>query len=161
LDSISKTDLEHKLLDLCEKELLPLGYRVVDLDCHVSGKTLLRIFIESVNEGPQVSIDDCVTVSRHLDPLLEAGQYINASYELEVSSPGLDRRLRLSTDFEKVAGKELKMVLTESIPGIGGQLRGHLLRVLPGQLEMKVSGKEVLVELNKIKKAQTVWEFRI
>jgi len=161
LDSIAKTDLEHKLLDLCEKELMPLGYRVVDLDCRVSGKTLLRVFIESLKEGAQVSIDDCVTVSRHLDPLLEAGDYIGGSYELEVSSPGLDRRLRLSTDFEKVTGKELKVVLTESIPGVGGQFRGHLLRVLPGRVEMKVSGKEVLVELNKIKKAQTVWEFRI
>jgi len=161
LDSIYKTELEHKLLDLCEKELASLGYRVVDLDCHVSGKTLLRIFIESLNEGVQVSIDDCVTASRHLDPLLEAGQFITGAYELEVSSPGLDRRLRLSTDFEKATGKELKVVLTESIPGVGGQLRGHLLRVLPGQLEMKVSGKEVLVGLNKIKKAQTIWEFRI
>jgi len=146
---------------LCEKELGPLGYRVVDLDCRMAGKALLRVFIETLKEGTQISIDDCVAVSRHMDPILEAGELFSGPYELEVSSPGLDRRLRLSDDFEKVAGKEIKVMLTESLPGVGAQLRGHLLRVLPGQLEIKVSGKDVLVELNKIKKAQTVWEFRI
>lgn len=161
MDSIFKTDLELKLLTFFEKELLPIGYQVVDLDCRQSATTLLRVFIETLTEGHQVSIEDCVKVSRHLDPILEAGQLFDGSYELEVSSPGLDRRLRKSTDFEKVTGKELKVVLTESIPGVGAQLRGHLLRVLPGQLEMKVSGKEVLVNFNKIKKAQTIWEFRV
>lgn len=161
MGSIFKTDLEHKLLELCDKELGPLGYRVVDLDCRSGGTTLLRVFIETLKEGTQVSIEDCVSVSRHLDPILETGEWIGGSYELEVSSPGLDRRLRVGSDFEKVTGQEIKIMLTESIPGLGAQVRGHLLRVLPEQLEIKVSGKEVLVDLSKIKKAHTIWEFRI
>lgn len=160
MDSIYKTDLERKLLELCEKALLALGYRVVDLDCKGSGKVLLRIFVEKTDKV-QVSIDDCVTVSRHLDPLIEAEGLFEGSYELEVSSPGLDRRLRLMSDFQNVVGKELKLGLLESIPGFGSTLRGELVGVSPGKLEMKVSGKEVSVPVGQIKKAQTVWEFRI
>lgn len=160
MDSIYKTELERKLLELCEKALASLGYRVVDLDCKGSGKVLLRVFVEKKETG-QVSIDDCVTVSRHLEPLIEAENLFEASYELEVSSPGLDRRLRLMSDFQSVIGKELKLGLLESIPGFGSQLRGELLAISPGKLEMKVSGKEVSVPVGQIKKAQTVWEFRI
>lgn len=161
MSSIHKSELECKLLDLCEKEVTPLGYRVVDLDCKGTGKVLLRVFIEKQSENTQVSIDDCVTVSRHLDPLIEAANLFEGSYELEVSSPGLDRRLRLLSDFEKVIGKEVKLGLVESIPGFGAQLRGELLAVLQEQIAMKVSGKEVTVPVKQIKKAQTVWEFRI
>jgi len=161
LESIYKSEVESKLLDLCDSELHSLGFRVVDLDCKIAGKTLLRLFIERVSEGAQVSIDDCVTVSRHLDPIIEARADFPGAYELEVSSPGLDRRLRLVSDFEKVIGKELKLGLLESIPGVGAQVRGHLLKVHPDQVEINVSGKEVCVPLRQIKKAQTVWEFRI
>lgn len=161
MESIYKSELESQLLELCDKELISLGFRVVDLDCKLAGKTLLRLFIENISEGVQVSIENCVTVSRHLDPLIEAKGLFPGAYELEVSSPGLDRRLRLASDFQKVIGKELKLGLLESIPGVGAQLRGHLLRVLPEQVEMKVSGKEVLVPLKQIKKANTIWEFRI
>ncbi|NBX92047.1 MAG: hypothetical protein EBQ85_02310 [Proteobacteria bacterium] len=161
MESISKSDLELKLLNTCEKELLPLGFRIVDLDCRLGGRSLLRIFIERLGSETQVSLEDCVRASRHLDPFLENENVLEGAYELEISSPGLDRRLRLVSDFEKVLGAELKIGLTESIPGLGANVRGKLLKVVPGQLAMSVSGKEVSIPLNQIKKANTVWEFKV
>ena len=161
MDSIRKTDLECKLLEFCENSLSSLGYRVVDLDCRLGASTLVRIFIDSFSGDKQVSLEDCVVVSRSLNPLIETSGILEGGYELEVSSPGLDRRLRLAKDFEQAAGKELKLSLVESIPGIGAQPRGILKKVIPGCLEMEISGKEVKIPLNQIKKAHTVWEFRI
>jgi len=161
LDSINKSPIENKLLEFCEKSVSSLGYKIVDLDCRSAATTLLRIFIDSQTKEKQVSLEDCVLVSRHLNPLIETAGIIEGSYELEVSSPGLDRRLRLAEDFEEAAGKEIKLSLIESIPGIGAQPRGMLKKVLSGCLEMEVSGKEVKIPLNQIKKAQTVWQFRI
>ena len=65
------------------------------------------------------------------------------------------------SDFEKVIGKEVKLGLLESIPGLGAQVRGHLMGVKSQVVEMKVSGKEISIPFKKIIKAQTVWEFRI
>lgn len=161
MDSIRKTDLENKLLEFCENSVSPLGYRVVDLDCRPASTTLIRIFIDSLSGQKQVSLEDCVLVSKSLNPLIENSGLIEAGYELEVSSPGLDRRLRLAKDFEEAAGKELKLSLVESIPGVGAQPRGVLKKVMTGHLEMEISGKAVKIPLNQIKKAQTIWEFRI
>jgi len=162
LDSIYKTETELNLLEMLEKELSPLGFRVVDLDCRLSGKSLLRIFVERIG-GPEgsVSIDDCAVISRHLDPILEQSSIFEGSYELEVSSPGLDRRLRLASDFEKATGREIKVAFTEGIPGVGAQARGELLGVQSGEVKLKVSGKPISVSLKNIKKAQTVWQYRI
>lgn len=161
MDSILKSDIELKLLDLCEKELAPLGFRVVDIDCRMGGRSLLRLFIERLGENTQVSLEDCVQASRHLDPFLEGQSVIEGAFELEVSSPGLDRRLRLTKDFEKAVGSELKIGLVESIPGLGANIRGTLIKVQTGELSVKVSGKEVSIPLNQIKKANTIWEFKI
>jgi ribosome maturation factor RimP len=66
---------------------------------------VLRVFIDKVGEGG-VSIDDCSNVSRGLNLLLDVDDVIpGGAYNLEVSSPGLERPLRTAVHFERAAGK--------------------------------------------------------
>src|SRR4051794_16535757 len=95
LESISKTPLELRILSLSENVLEPQGFRVVDVDCRVGHRSLLRIFIERAgSQNP--TLDDCASASRLLSAQLDTDEEIlPGAYDLEVSSPGLDRRLRL------------------------------------------------------------------
>lgn len=161
--SISKNDQEFKILDLCEKCLNPLGFRAVDVDCHVAGTSIVRIFIERVSPPAEptgvASIQDCAQVSRLISPLIEAENVIPGGYELEVSSPGLDRRLRLTEDFEKVVGEEVKLKLVEKLAQLGANVTGKLLAAQGESITVLTQGIEVPVPLNKIRRANRVWHF--
>lgn len=158
-ESILKTEVERKLLELCEATLKDLSFRVVDVECKVGPKSLCRLFIERTTEDKGPTLDDCATVSRLLDPVLESSTLLPGSFDFEVSSPGLDRRLRLREDFGQVIGKEVRLSLHEKLEGLGANMRAKLLRVEPNDLVLHYQGKEVPVPLNKIRKAHLVWEF--
>lgn len=152
-------------MDLCDQALPPLGYRAVDLDFRVGRRSLVRLFIERIApvgataEAPQtpggVSLEDCALVSRTLGPLLDVR--IPTAYDLEVSSPGLDRRLRLKPDFEKAVGDDVKLRLAEKLPGRGANLTGRLIRVDKDEVFVAVGRDEVPVPLGTVVQAVRLW----
>jgi ribosome maturation factor RimP len=80
---------------------------------------ILRVYIDSPNEGG-VSVEDCANVSRGLSLLLDVEDPIpGGRYELEVSSPGLDRKLRKFWHYEKAVGKKIDVRLTSSLGELG------------------------------------------
>lgn len=74
----------------------------------------VRIYIDKP-EG--VTIEDCSNVSRSIEAVIDAEDFIPSSYVLEVSSPGLDRPLFRIDDFEKYAGKKAKVKTSSPISG--------------------------------------------
>ena len=74
----------------------------------------VRIYIDKP-EG--VSIEDCTNVSRSVEAVIDAEDFIPSAYVLEVSSPGLDRPLFKLQDFERFAGKKAKVKTNEAIDG--------------------------------------------
>ena len=164
LEPILKTDLELQLLALCEKVLGPSAFRPVDVDCRLGGKSLIRIFIErtGAQEGGKpgtATIEDCAKASGLMGTALEAESLIPGHYDLEVSSPGLERRLRLRSDFEQCIGGEVKLKLTESLQGKGANVTGVLRKVENGDIVVALGNAEILVPLLKIKRANLVWHF--
>lgn len=155
--SISKSPLELQILQLCDSLMAPLGFRVVDLDCRVSGRSLLRVFIERVG-GETPSLEDCSRVSRTLSEKLDEGELIPGSYDLEVSSPGLDRRLRLESDFLRAKGQEIRLKLFERLPGRGANVAGKITKVETGNVWVEVDQEEVAIALPKVKQANIVWQ---
>jgi ribosome maturation factor RimP len=177
--SIAKTELEQRVLELCERVLQ--DFRIVDLDLHITGRSLVRVFIDPIapdsaapsstsplSTSPRsTSIEDCVTASRLLGPILDAENLIPGGYDLEVSSPGLDRRLRIDSDFEQCIGKPVKVKLVESLDDEEGlnartlNYSGILSQVAPDSrptLILKVNAaSEVEIPFRKIKKANLVW----
>jgi ribosome maturation factor RimP len=161
LESIAKTEVEQKLLTLCSEQLEPKGYRIVDLDCRVGGRSLLRIYIERLpvdGATSGVGLSDCVEVSRSLGEFLETFTDIPGTFDLEVSSPGIDRRLRLRSDFDAFQGQEVDLKLVEKIEGIGGRLKGKVLGTDTKEVRLEWSGKDVAVPWTKIKQANRIWK---
>ena len=162
LESILKSQLESRILSLCEEHIGPLGFRAVDVDCRVASRSLVRIFIERVGESSEkgTSIEDCATVSRTMGNIFDKDNLLPGIYDLEVSSPGLDRRLRTLTDFEKSVGEEIKLKLTEKIEGLGANVTGKLERLAGNALVVNALKKEWPIPLLKIKQANVVWRFQ-
>ena len=86
-----------------------LGFELYDLVFVKEGSGwYLRVFIEKLNG---VTIDDCVTVSRAVEKILDEKDPIEQSYILEVSSPGIDRPLKREADFERFKGSMVDVKL--------------------------------------------------
>lgn len=107
-------------MDKISEFIAPLGYEVVYVEVSTHRQKVLRLFIdhlESVSdsgEEKRIGIEDCVRVTRALDEPLENLAEVekvfgDAPYELEVSSPGMERPLRKARDFERFAGKAIRI----------------------------------------------------
>lgn len=103
-----------QLINLINPLVAPLGYEVVYLEILTNRQRTLRIFIDfAQDEGQAIGIEDCVKVTRALDEPLDQIPEIEAlfkgPYELEVSSPGVDRPLRTAQDYTRFNGKEVRI----------------------------------------------------
>lgn len=97
---------------LLERVITQLGYELVDFEMSNRGK-MLRLFIDK----PQgITIDDCVLVSNHVSHLLAVEHDIDYD-RLEVSSPGLDRVLKKTSDYLRFAGTRVKIKLRVPMDG--------------------------------------------
>ena len=108
---------------------------------------VLRLFVDKPGG---VGIDDCQRVSREVGDVLDASALIEEAYDLEVSSPGLDRQLRTDREFRWATGKRVRCWLA------GGQeVRGRLLGIDGGFLVLEQEGGEqVKLDKASITKAQ-------
>jgi ribosome maturation factor RimP len=118
-----------KVAEVVEPAIEAEGYLLVDLEfISTPGAGTLRVFIDKPEEG--ITLDDCEQVSRLISPLLDVENVISGRYFLEVSSPGINRRIRKRSDFEKFIGTKIKIHLrspqngrkniTGTIEGIDG-----------------------------------------
>ena len=96
-----------QLLELLEPEVEALGYELAELEVNLShGRGLLRLFID----GPEgITLDDCAKVSHQVSGLLDVEDPIQGDYNLEVSSPGADRKLVKPEHFDRFAGQAVKL----------------------------------------------------
>ena len=111
-----------------ERTVGGLGYQLVDVERLGGG--LLRVSLDAENG---IGLEDCERVSRQLSHLFAVEQ---VDYQrLEVSSPGLDRRLKGAEDFARFVGKEINVQLYAPSAAAGGRkrLRGRLLQLVGGE----------------------------
>ena len=102
-----KEDYENRTWDLLLPVLEELNMKPVDVEyVKEGGEYYLRCYID---KDGGVGITDCEEVSRRIDPLLDAEDFISEAYTLEVSSPGLGRPIKRPRDFEYAAGREVEL----------------------------------------------------
>ncbi len=93
---------------LLEREVEILGYELIRLDLFSRGrKKVLRLFIDGPGEG--ITIDDCVKVTRSLGLVLDDREIMQGPYDLEVSSPGIDRPLVKPAHFSRFIGHDARV----------------------------------------------------
>jgi ribosome maturation factor RimP len=159
--------VEEQVRQIVDRVAASYGVEVWDVEFRGTGgkSRMLRVFIDKP-EG--VTHQDCENVSREVSTILDIEDPIKGSYVLEVSSPGLDRRLRGAADYERFRGSLLKLQTLEPIHGVRnyeGRLREFDGRRLTLELPPKGKGKKqqpggtVEIELSNIAKANLVPEF--
>jgi ribosome maturation factor RimP len=148
-------DLE-KIRAIAERVVTSEGLTLVDVELK-GGRVnpLLRVYIDKP-EG--VSHAHCQLVSEQLSAILDVEDPFPASYVLEVSSPGLDRKLVTPRDFEYFAGRRARLVLHEAI-GQQKVVEGRLAGFEGGRVRMDLAeGGRVEFELANISKARLIVE---
>jgi len=109
---------------LAEPVLAGLGYRLVRV--RISGSAGCTVQIMAERPDGTLSIEDCEAASRALSPALDVADPIEGSYQLEISSPGIDRPLVRHSDFDRYAGHVAHVEMTVPVEG-RRRFRGQLL----------------------------------
>lgn len=111
------TDNKQKVLDKCKETIESLGYELVEItNTKQYGTPTLTFFIDTDKEGG-ISLDDCETVSRAIDPILDETDSFGDAFNLNVSSPGIDRPLKFERDFVKNKNKEIEISFYAPVNG--------------------------------------------
>ena len=150
-------ELEAKLISMVEPLLAREGYELVAVEVLGSGNgTILRLYIDK--QGG-VSLDDCASVSEAVSAMLDVEDPIETQYNLEVSSPGLDRPLRKLTDYTRFAGRNAKLKTFGPIEGAGSRkvFVGKLMGADDQTAIIEVEGTTYRVPHASIAKAHLVW----
>tara|TARA_B100000073_G_scaffold194113_1_gene160699 strand:+ start:103 stop:555 length:453 start_codon:yes stop_codon:yes gene_type:complete len=107
MDEVRK-NLEETLREQIEKK----GYELIEIEQHSLRKGIKMVLFIDHENG--IGIDDCISVSKAAEVVID--EFIDPeSYELEVSSPGLDRKLIKKEDFDRFIGKTIKIKLKEKL----------------------------------------------
>jgi ribosome maturation factor RimP len=131
-----------RIEEIAQKAASPDGLEVVDVELKGSGRNhMLRIYIDK----PQgVTHADCETVSLQVGTALDTEDLIPGHYTLEVSSPGVERKLKKWTDFERFQGRRIKVVLREPLSCVKQEGVKHFEGVLQsaqdGTLTVETAG---------------------
>ena len=100
---------------LVAAEIKPLGLELFELKVGGSkGRPVLDVRVER-EDGQRVTVDDCAAASRAIEARLDAKDFGNKNYVLEVSSPGIERPLRNAKDWMRFVGRSA--VVTANVPG--------------------------------------------
>ena len=130
-----------------------LGYELIDLEAKLGGKGgLVRLYIDKP-EG--IDLEDCEKVSLAVSALLDVEDPIPGNYNLEVSSPGLDRKLTKIEHFQRFAGETVKVQMRFPIAG-RRRFRGTLVSSDEENIVVEVDGESHSLPLKTIDTARLV-----
>jgi len=142
-----------ELAELLGPTVERLGYELADLEVRLGGKSgLIRLFVDKP-EG--IGLEDCEKVSRAVSALLDVEDPVPGNYNLEVSSPGLDRKLKKVEHFQRFIGQIVKVKLRFPLEG-RRRFRGKLLSVDDENIVVEVDGESYSLALTTIDTARLV-----
>ncbi len=144
--------MDERLYSISRGLVEGMGFTLVDVDEVVEhGRRTFRFYIDA---GSGVSHEDCSTVSRELAYLLDAEPELAGGYVLEVSSPGLDHRLRKEREYVHFAGREARLVLRDNSEG-RNVIEGVIAGAENGVVRVALTdGEELSIPLEDIARAR-------
>jgi len=132
-----------------------LGYSMLgaQLGQAENGHTL-RVYIDTTR-ADGIQIDDCATVSRQLSAVLDVEDVIDVAYQLEVSSPGLDRPLFDAAHFKDQVGETIKVKMNVGVAG-RRKFTGELISVAEDSATIEVDGLDYELPISDVEWAHLV-----
>lgn len=152
LKNMQKEEIMIRVAELIQPYLLAQGVELVDLEFTLPrrGRATLRLFVD--RQGG-ITLEEITRVSKVVGELLDVHDLIRSSYTLEVSSPGLTRELKQPRDYERYAGRLVR--LTTRGPWQGKQVHRGILKGLENEEVSLEEGKEMVrIPLREIAKAR-------
>lgn len=147
--------LVDRIGEIVTPQIESLGLAVVRIKIFGGRRQVLQIMIERA-DGGDVSVEECASASRAISPLLDVYDPLSDAYQLEVSSPGIDRPLTRPGDFVRYAGFLAKVELFEAVDG-RKRFRGVLLGLSDdGEVQMDVDGTQLQWPMDLISGAKLV-----
>jgi ribosome maturation factor RimP len=147
-----------KLRTLAEGTARSFGCELFDLENRLSGRRwLLRVTLDRL-DGP-VTIADCEAVSRQLSAQLDVEDLVPHAFELEVSSPGVERPLRAAADYERFKGQLARIILGPGGEDAGQVLEGDLEGAEGDVVKIKIGDEVRSVSLDRVKVAHLLLKF--
>ncbi len=161
----SRETISDKVRTIAERVGASEGLEIVDVQMLGGGKQrLLRIFIDRPNasgDKPQgVTHADCEFISQNVGTILDVEDVIpGAGYKLEVSSPGVERKLTQPREFERFVGQKIKVVLKQPVEN-QRHLTGALTGFSEGIITLEPSpGHAVRIPLEQVERANLKFEW--
>ncbi len=151
------SDLQNRLFEIVEPTVVRLGCELVAVEIRgVDGRRTIRISVDS-EEGLTMGL--CADVNRALSAMLDVEDPIDGAYDLEVSSPGIERPVQRWEDFVEFskAGYRTRIQLDKDFPG-RRRYTGKLLEALDEQILINVDGTEFNVPFDRIERANLILE---
>ena len=147
--------LEQKLADMFSPVIESMGYELIAVEITSAGGTTMRVYIDSPDG---ITVDDCADVSYQISGLLDVEDPLRGKYNLEVSSPGLDRPLVTAEHFRQFVGHRVKVRTLEPVLG-RRRFTGQLESVEGDLLVVAVDNEVYEIPLELVEKANLVAEF--
>lgn len=150
------SQFHEKLNTLLAPAVEALGFELVGVEFVRAGKhSTLRVYIDNPDG---ISVDDCADVSHQVSAVLDVEDPISTEYNLEVSSPGMDRPLFKAAHYQAVMGEVVSIRLR--MPQDNRRnFKGQVLKVESGMLSIKVDNEEFELSIENIEKGNLVPQF--
>ena len=165
-----------RVREIAERVAASSGLEVVEVEILGGGKArMLRVFLDKASAGTDplagVTHEDCANFSREFGTILDVEDAMPGSYTLEVSSPGLDRKLIKAADFTRFTGSRMKLTTRQPVDN-NRHFEGRLESFKDGKLTMDLSvashksrkkmgdtaGQKIEIDFANVEKANLVPE---
>ncbi len=147
---------EEQVYEIARRVAVSEGMEVVDVECRGGGRgRLVRIYID---KPAGITHADCELISRQVSAILDVEDCIPGRYTLEVSSPGLDRKLLKPADYQRFVGRKARIQLRHAVEG-RQQFTGRLQEYLDGQISLELGpGSVIRFRFEDVERARLVVE---
>jgi ribosome maturation factor RimP len=146
------------------------GCQVYDVEFGTSGGSrVLRLYLDKAVAGG-VGLEDCALVARALNEVLDANEELipGGQYNLEVSSPGVERPLRLKWHFQAAVGQKIWLKLAQTVRELGSnsekyaghkQLKALMVATEADSMQLDLDGETVRIPFSAVEKSHVLYEF--
>ena len=145
-------ETETRIGDMLSPTLEAMGYELVRIQISGSQHKTMQVMAER-KDGAGMTVDDCADISREISAVLNVEDPLKDGYDLEVSSPGIDRPLLRPVDFERYAGFDAKVEMATAIEG-RKRFKGQLLGIEQDLVKIRLDEEIYELPFGDIRRAK-------